>query len=336
MIKIGYKASAEQFGPNQLLDFAVLAEKLGLDSVWISDHFQPWRHSGGHAPFSLAWLGALGARTERIVMGTSVLTPSFRYHPSIVAQAFATLDTMFPGRVVLGMGTGESLNEVPATGLAWPEQKERTARFREALKLIRALWSEERVSFEGQYYKTRLATLYDRPAKPVPLFVAGAGPFMAKLAGMEGDGFICTSGKKRELYTETLLPNVQAGIDASGRGRDFGFERMIEMKVSFDTDRDRAVQDTHYWGALALKPEERDHIDDPKEMEKLADALTVERTVSRWIVSSDPDEMLEKIGAYIELGFDHLVFHAPGPDQAKFLTLFAERVAPRLRERYGV
>ncbi len=336
MIKLGYKASAEQFGPTELLGFAVLAEKLGLDSVWISDHFQPWRHTGGHAPFSLSWLGALGARTERIVMGTSVLTPSFRYHPSIVAQAFATLGTMFPGRVVLGMGTGESLNEVPATGLDWPELKERTARFREALKLIHALWSGERVSFEGQFYKTRLATLYDRPARPVPLFVAGAGPFMAKLAGLEGDGFICTSGKKRELYTETLLPNVQAGIDASGRGPESGFERMIEMKVSFDTDRGRAAADTHYWGALALKPEERDHVGDPKEMEKLADALPVERTVSRWIVSSDPDEVTEKVAAYIELGFDHLVFHAPGPDQARFLTLFAEQVAPRLRKRYGV
>jgi coenzyme F420-dependent glucose-6-phosphate dehydrogenase len=335
MIKLGYKASAEQFGPNELLDFSVLAEKLGLDSVWISDHFQPWRHTGGHAPFSLAWLGALGARTQRIVMGTSVLTPTFRYHPSVVAQAFATLGTMFPERVVLGMGTGESLNEVPATGFDWPEQKERTARFREALRLIRALWSEERVSFEGQYYKTRLATLYDRPAKPVPLFVAGAGPFMAKLAGMEGDGFICTSGKKRELYTETLLPNVQAGIAASGRGQDASYERMIEIKVSFDTDRDRAASDTHYWGALALKPEEREHVGDPQEMEKLADALPIERTVSRWIVSNDADEVTEKIGAYVDLGFDHLVFHAPGPDQARFLSLFTERVVPRLMQRYG-
>jgi coenzyme F420-dependent glucose-6-phosphate dehydrogenase len=129
---------------------------------------------------------------------------------------------------------------------------------------------------------------------------------------------------------------VQAGLDASGRGRDLGFERMIEMKVSFDTDRERAAADTHYWGALALKPEERDHVGDPKEMEKLADALPVERTVSRWIVSSDPDEVTEKVGAYIELGFDHLVFHAPGPDQARFLTLFTEQVAPRLRKRYGV
>ena len=335
MIKFGYKASAEQFGPNPLLEYAVQAEKIGLDSVWISDHFQPWRHTGGHAPFSLSWLGALGARTQRIVMGTSVLTPSFRYHPSVVAQAFATLGTMFPGRVVLGMGTGESLNEIPATGLDWPEQKERTARFREALRLIRALWTEERVSFEGQYYKTRLATLYDRPADPVPLFVAAAGPFMARLAGMEGDGLICTSGKKLELYTETLLPNVQAGLAASGRGEGAGFERMIEMKISFDSDRARAQSDTHYWGALALKPEEREHVGDPVEMERLADALPIERTASRWIVSNDADEMAERVGAYVELGFDHLVFHAPGPDQARFLSLFGERVLPRLRKRYA-
>jgi coenzyme F420-dependent glucose-6-phosphate dehydrogenase len=336
MIKLGYKASAEQFGPTELLDFAVLAETLGLDSVWVSDHFQPWRHTGGHAPFSLAWLGALGARTRRIVMGTSVLTPSFRYHPSVVAQAFATLGTLFPERVVLGMGTGESLNEVPATDLEWPPQKERTARFREALRLIRTLWSQDRVTFEGQYYRTRLATIYDRPAKPVPLFVAGAGPFMAKLAGMEGDGFICTSGKQRELYTETLLPNVQAGLESAGRGGGLAYERMIEMKVSFDTDHERALKDTHYWGALALKPEERDPIGDPQEMERLADALPIERTASRWIVSSDAREMAERIAAYIDMGFNHLVFHAPGPDQARFLRLFAERVVPLLRERHGV
>src|ERR1700761_7185178 len=151
IIKLGYKASAEQFGPTELLEFGVLAEELGLDSVWISDHFQPWRHSGGHAPFSLAWLGALGARTGKIVMGTSVLTPTYRYLLSVVAQAFATLGTLFPSRVVLGMGTGESLNEVPASGLEWPEQKERTARFREALRLIRTLWSYDRVSFAGRY-----------------------------------------------------------------------------------------------------------------------------------------------------------------------------------------
>jgi coenzyme F420-dependent glucose-6-phosphate dehydrogenase len=335
VLKLGYKASAEQFGPNELLGFSVEAETLGLDSVWISDHFQPWRHTGGHAPFSLAWLGALGARTHRIVMGTSVLTPTYRYHPSVVAQAFATLGTMFPGRVILGVGTGESLNEVPASGLQWPEQKERTARFREAIRLIRTLWSEERVSFDGAFYKTRLATIYDRPETPVPIFIAGAGPFIAKLAGSEADGFICTSGKKWDLYTQTLLPSVQAGLSAAGRAEALEFDRMIEMKVSFDSDRDRALRDTHYWGALALTADEKVNVEDPVEMEKLADALPIERSASRWIVSNDPDEMTEKIGAYVRIGFNHLVFHAPGPDQARFLRLFTEQVAPRLRRKFA-
>jgi coenzyme F420-dependent glucose-6-phosphate dehydrogenase len=335
VLKLGYKASAEQFGPNELLGFSVEAETLGLDSVWISDHFQPWRHTGGHAPFSLAWLGALGARTHKIVMGTSVLTPTYRYHPSVVAQAFATLGTMFPRRVILGAGTGESLNEVPALGLQWPEQKERTARFREAIRLIRELWSQDRVSFEGTFYKTRFATIYDRPETPVPIFIAGAGPFIAKLAGSEADGFICTSGKTWDLYTQTLLPSVQAGLSASGRAEEVGFERMIEMKVSFDSDPDRALRDTHYWGALALTADEKVNVEDPVEMEKLADALPIERAASRWIVSSDPDEMTEKIGAYVRIGFNHLVFHAPGPDQARFLRLFTEQVAPRLRRKFA-
>ena len=131
MLKLGYKASAEQFGPRELLDFSCLAEEAGFDSVFVSDHFQPWKHTDGHAPNSLAWLGALGARTRRVTIGTSVATPTFRYHPSIVAQAFGTLGAMFPGRVVLGLGTGESLNEVPATGIEWPGAKERRDRLRD-------------------------------------------------------------------------------------------------------------------------------------------------------------------------------------------------------------
>jgi coenzyme F420-dependent glucose-6-phosphate dehydrogenase len=334
-MKLGFKASAEQFAPSELLEYAVLAETLGLDSVWISDHFQPWRHNSGHAPFSLSWLGALGASTKRIVMGTSVLTPTFRYHPSIVAQAFGTLGSLFPGRVVLGIGTGESLNEVPSSGLKWPEQKERTARFREAVQLVKALWAGERVSFDGQFYRTELATIYDRPAQPVPIFIAGAGPFMAKLAGLEADGFICTSGKKWELYTETLLPNLKAGLEASGREASSDYQKMIEIKVSFDTDRRRALEDTRYWGALALTADEKMNVEDPLELERLADSLPVERAASRWIVTSDEEELIERVGAYVKLGFNHLVFHAPGKDQARFLKLFAQRVIPGLRRRFA-
>jgi coenzyme F420-dependent glucose-6-phosphate dehydrogenase len=330
VLKLGYKASAEQFAPAELLHFATVAEECGFDSVFISDHFQPWRHSHGHAPFSVAWLGALGARTSRILMGTSVLTPTLRYHPAIVAQAFGTLGALFPGRLILGVGTGESLNEVPATGGPFPEMKERFARLREAVALIRQLWSQQRVTFAGEFYKTQQATIYDRPAEMIPIYVAAAGPMVAKYAGRVADGFICTSGKATTLYSDTLLPNVAAGLAAAGR-LGGSFERVIEMKVSFDTKLDRAMSDTRHWAALALPAEERMSIDDPLEMEKLADALPIERVASRWIVSSDADEHVEKIAAYVNMGFDHLVFHAPGQEQERFLRLYADQVMPKLR-----
>ena len=241
---------------------------------------------------------------------------------------------MFPGRVVLGVGTGEGLNEVPAIGIEWPETKERFARLREALTLIRKLWTEDRVSFEGEFYRTVNATIYDKPANPVPIYVAGAGPQVAKYAGRMTDGFICTSGKAWKLYTETLLPNVEEGLKLATKPKP-NYDRMIEMKVSFDTDKDRALQDTRHWAALALTPEEKMSVEDPMEMERLADALPVERAASRWIVSNDPDEHIERIKPYIEMGFRHLVFHAPGPDQARFLKLYGEQVLPKLRQRFA-
>src|SRR5262249_10326075 len=150
-----------------------------------------------------------------------------------------------------------------------------------ALRLIKQLWREDRVSFEGEHYKTRDATIYDRPEQPVPIYVAAAGPVIAKLAGEQADGFICTSGKAWDLYSHTLLPAVDAGLAKAGRASE-SIDRMIEMKVSFDTDRERALQDTRYWGALALSPEEKMNVEDALQMERLADALPVERTAKRW------------------------------------------------------
>src|SRR5271169_4060484 len=333
LLKFGYKASAEQFGPRELLDFSCLAESVGFDSVFVSDHFQPWKHTDGHAPSALAWLGALGARTSRVVIGTSVLTPTFRYHPSVVAQVFGTLGTMFPGRVVLGVGTGESLNEVPSSGIKWPGPKERRDRLRESIALINKLWTEDRVSFAGQFYRTESATIYDKPKEKVPIWVAASGPLAAAMAGQVAEGFICTSGKNPQLYTD-LSGKVDEGLAKAGRsGADL--ERMIEVKVSFDTDAQQAKDLTRHWAALALTPEEKMSVEDPIEMERLADALPLERAASRWIVSSDADEHVEQIRPYVELGFNHLVFHAPGPDQARFLKLYAEQVLPLLRAKLG-
>jgi coenzyme F420-dependent glucose-6-phosphate dehydrogenase len=137
------------------------------------------------------------------------------------------------------------------------------------------------------------------------------------------------------LYTETLLPNLAAGLEASGRSASMDYDKMIELKVSFDTDRQRALEDTRFWGALALTSDEKMNVEDPLELERLADSLPLERASSRWIVTDDADEMVERIGAYVGLGFNHLVFHAPGNDQARFLRLFATHVVPRLRRKFG-
>jgi coenzyme F420-dependent glucose-6-phosphate dehydrogenase len=331
-LRLGYKASAEQFGPRELLDFAVAAEANGFDSVFVSDHFQPWRYSDGHAPFALSWLGAAGERTSRVLLGTSVLTPTFRYHPAVVAQAFGTLGVLFPRRMILGVGSGEALNEV-ALGVEWPDNRERFARLREAVQLIRALCSEDEVTFEGQYYRTRNAKIYDRPSETVPLYISAGGPQVAKFAGRAGDGLIVTSGKGMELYSEQLLPSFSDGAKESGRDPAM-LDKMIEVKVSFDTDRKQAMEDTKIWASLSLSAEQKAGVDDPREMERLA--KTVEDIAyRRWLVSDDPDEHLEQLRPYLELGFTHLVFHAPTDHQARFIELYGAQVLPRIRERWG-
>ena len=199
--------------------------------------------------------------------------------------------------------------------------------------LIQQLFREEMVNFEGQYYTTHNATLYDRPDEPVPVFIGASGPAASRLAGRIADGYIATSGKATELYTEKLLPAVREGLEKAGRADD-AISRMIEMKVSFDTDRNRAMEDTKIWAALALRGEQKMGVEVPREMERLAS--TVEDVAHRrWLVSEDVGEHIEQIRPYLEWGFDHLVFHFPGNDQERALSLYAEKVLPELRSRFG-
>ncbi len=331
-LKLGFKASAEQFDPRELVEIAVAAEEHGMDSVAVSDHFQPWRHNGGHAPFSLAWMAAVGERTKRVQIGTSVMTPTFRYNPAVIAQAFATMGCLYPGRIMLGVGTGEALNEY-ATGFQgeWPEFKERFARLREAIKLMRELWTGDEVDFDGEYYHTQGAYMYDVPTQPIPVYVAAGGPVVARYAGRAGDGFICTSGKGADLYQEKLIPAVKEGAEKAGRDFD-AIDRMIEIKISYDPDPELALENTRFWAPLSLTPEQKHSVNSSTEMERLADELPIEQVAKRWIVASDPDEAVEKVKFYTDCGLNHLVFHAPGHDQRRFLENFEKDLAPRLRK----
>jgi coenzyme F420-dependent glucose-6-phosphate dehydrogenase len=250
----------------------------------------------------------------------------------VIAQAFATMGCLFPDRIFLGVGTGEALNEI-ATGYEgeWPEFKERYARLRESVKLMRELWLGDRVDFEGEYYKTTGASIYDVPEGGIPIYIAAGGPQVAKYAGRAGDGFICTSGKGEELYKDKLIPAMREGAEAAGKNPD-DVDRMIEIKISYDPDPTLALENTRFWAPLSLTAEQKHSINDPIEMEKAADALPIEQVAKRWIVASDPDEAVEKVGQYVEWGLNHLVFHDPRHDQRRFLELFKNDLEPRLRK----
>jgi coenzyme F420-dependent glucose-6-phosphate dehydrogenase len=334
VLRVGYKASAEQFAPGELAAYAVRAEELGLDSVTISDHFQPWRLEGGHAPNSLAWLGWVAARTERVMLGTSVLTPTFRYNPAVIAQTFATLACLAPGRIMLGIGTGEALNEVAVGSVRdgeWPEFKERFGRMREAVRIIRALWTEPSVTFDGEYFKTVEAKVYDRPDVPVPIYVAAGGPMVARYAGRIADGFICTSGKGRQLYADQLVPAVDEGLARAGRDLD-EIDRMIEVKLSWDPDAERALENCRFWAPLSLPADQKHSIHSPSQLEDACNRLPIEEVAQRWVVACEPEEVVEALRVYTDLGFNHLVVHGPGHDQERFLSTFCEQVLPGLRD----
>jgi coenzyme F420-dependent glucose-6-phosphate dehydrogenase len=224
------------------------------------------------------------------------------------------------------------MNEVPVIGIEWPDQRERFRRLSEAVKLIKKLWTEDFVEWDGEYYKVKGATVYDKPEQPVPIYIGASGPAAAKLAGRLAEGFICTSGKGMELYEDVLLPALREGGEAEHRDLAT-IDRMIEVKVAYDTDRARALADTRIWAALALPAEDKADVHNPREMEERA--KRVKDPERRWLVSDDPDEHVEQIKPYLELGFTHLVFHAPGDDQSRFLNLYAEQIIPRLRALSG-
>ena len=196
---------------------------------------------------------------------------------------------------------------------------------------MRELWTADRVTFEGEYYRTLDAAIYDRPADPVPVYVAAGGPLVARYAGRVADGFICTSGKGRELYADQLVPAVDEGLDLAGRDRG-SIDRMIEVKVSWDPDPELALANTRFWAPLSLSADQKHSIHSPAEMERAADELPIEQVARRWVVASRASDVVEALRMYTDLGFDHLVVHGPGHDQERFLSTFSDQVLPGLRE----
>lgn len=332
MIRFGWKAGTEQYPPGELLQYAIAAEQAGFDSIDASDHFHPWSEQG-QACFVWSWLGAAAVRTDRIQLGTGVTCPIQRYHPSIIAQAAATIATMAPGRFFLGVGTGEALNEYAATG-QWPDYNVRREQMIEAVQLMRALWKGEPVSHHGRYYQTRQATLYTRPADPPPIFVSTMVPHSAHLAGELGDGLITVGGNEPELYRE-LIGNFEAGARRAGKDPS-RMPRMIELAVSYGADEAPAIQcRKDYWAGTYIPALFTERIYTPKLSAENGKPVGAEAIREAGCLSSDPDEHVRMAQRYLALGFDHLIFHSAGPDQRAFIEGYGRDVLPKLRRSAG-
>ncbi len=330
MAVFGWKAGLEQFNPNELLEQVVAAEEAGFDAVDVSDHFHPWSEDG-QAAFVWTWLGAAAVRTKKIILGTGVTCPILRYHPAIIAQAMATLDVMAPGRTYLGVGTGEALNEMAATG-EWPPYDERQERMGEAIELMRALWTGDVVSWEGEYYETRDAKLYTRTKEEIPIYVSSMVPASAAFAGAYGDGLFTTGGSKPDEY-KALFAEFEEGARAAGKDPST-LPRLIELSVAYTNDTESVVKTyKKYWAATMIPALFTESIYSPKQAQENGKPVGAEAIKEKTKISADPKEQAEFVQQYLDLGFTHLFFHSVEEDQVGFLKRFGQEVLPLLRKK---
>ena len=333
MLQLGWKAGIEQYETEELLDYAVVAEEAGFDSIDASDHFHPWAEKG-QAAFVWSWLGAVAARTKTIVLGTGVTCPILRYHPSIIAQAAATMACLAPKRFYLGLGTGEALNEYSSTGL-WPGYSERQAQLQEAIALIRELMTGEKVTHRGTFYETHKAKLYTRPSEAVPIYVSSLVPNSAAFAGKNGDGLITVGGEEPEIYKE-ILKNFAAGAK-EGRKNATRMSKMIEIAVDFTEDAEKAIETRkEFWAGAMVPAMFTQKMYTPEVSEQNGKVVGSDTIRKSTCISADPEVHVKNAQRYIDLGFDHLIFHSAGPDQANFIEAYGRDVLPRLRQKMKV
>ncbi|HWB57684.1 MAG TPA: TIGR03557 family F420-dependent LLM class oxidoreductase [Gaiellaceae bacterium] len=315
-VHLGYALSSEEFRPGDLVRQARLAEEAGFEFAFVSDHFHPWIDRQGHSPFVWPVLGGIARATERISVGTGVTCPILRVHPAHVAQAAATVADMMPGRFMLGVGTGENLNE-HILGQRWPSASERLEMLEEAIELIRKLWEGEIVTHRGPHFTVEDARLYTVPEELPPIVVAAGAPAAAELAGRAGDG-LCSTSPSREI--------VEAYEQAGGDGPRYG-----QLTVCWAEDEDEARRTAHeLWPNAALEGPLTQELPLPAHFEEAAAMVTEDDTAERIVCGPDLDRHLEGVRMFADAGFDHVYVHQVGPDQEGFLDVYADEVMPAL------
>jgi G6PDH family F420-dependent oxidoreductase len=318
-LKIGYFLSSEEWAPQDLVAQAVKARQAGFEGLWISDHYHPWNDAQGHSPFVWSTIGAIAQATDgEMKVSTAVTCPTIRIHPAIIAQAAATSAVMLNGNFVLGLGSGEALNE-HILGDHWPEADERLEMLEEAVEVIRKLWGGGVQDHRGQHYRVEHARIYDLPQEPPPIVISGFGPKAVQLAARIGDGY-CTVGPDAD--------SVKMFREHSGNGK------LVQggLKVCWDEDEARARKTVHQlWANEGLPGELAQILPTPEHFEQASELVTEEMLAEDTPCGPDVEKHVEAIQAYAEAGFDELYVNQIGPGQDAFFEAYREHVLPRVR-----
>jgi TAT-translocated FGD2 family F420-dependent dehydrogenase len=325
-LHVGFVLSHEQFRTPKLVEIAAAAERAGFTYAWMSDHAQPWQANQGHSMFPWVTAALVGERTSRLTFGPGVTAPTYRHHPSDVAQAWSSLALLNPGRVFLALGTGEAVNELAMTGRFGPYQ-ERHDRLIEAIELIRQLWTGKVTSFKGTYFQTEQARLWDLPREPIPLYVAASGPRSAALAGQYGDGWVTGA----QDLTKPALANAFAS-GARGAGKDPArMPKLVEHFV-FVGERAQAHEEARKWWFTLNPWGKLLQIPSPGEIQRQAPTEgSLSKLLDQWLISPDPAVHAEALRKLRRQGATHVFVHSAQTDQAGVAEFYGRRVLPRLR-----
>lgn len=321
MPQFAWLCSHESYQPEDLIDQAVTAEKAGFDMVTASDHFHPWVDDNSAAGFVWSWLGAAAARTERVRFVTSVTCPLFHYHPALVAQAAATVSRLSDGRFILGVGTGENINEGPL-GYEFPGYGERIRRMREALEIMTRLLAGEKLDFEGKYYTCRKAKLYSPPIGRVPIWMAAGGEQSATFAGKNSEGIITSVKDPADTVSNIIKPFQEA----HGRHGTVMATRWVVLAGSTD----------EAWEALGsmrgLRAPGRLEEVDPAVLRERADAMDRSEILGKYTVVADAGDLIDAYRPLVnDVDADVISIQVAATDPHRAIELIGSEVLPELK-----
>jgi len=324
---LGYSCNMDIADPVTLREYGILAEKAGFNSIWASDHFHPWFHTGAFESQTWVWMASLLDRTKEVPIGTGATAPILRYHPAIIAQAFATMRNLFGKRVFVTVGAGEAINEV-SLGFNWPGIKERRERVIEAAQIMRKLWTENFVNFRGKYFSLKDANLY-MSKMDIPIFFAASGPRMAEAAGEYSDGFLTIKGA--DYAKAELFPALERGAKKVGRGiKDI--PKVIEIDLSYSDDYEKALAPLRTQAGPLLPEMFIDPIHDPREVERRGKkSVSDEDLAKAYVIGSSAEDFIKPVEDALKAGFDYVYLASLSPDERSFIELSKKEILPHFQ-----